>query len=282
MDAYKLCIVVWLLACTGAAQADTTHVDAELAASYDNNLGRAESAHDIFGDNILDFGLTVTRSMLLTPNSGLRFRGGLHLAEHAKYTDLNLVSANIGVSYRVQPVPGYVAPWIEFGAMLTRQSFNNSDIRDGRLLAMEAIAGKRLTDRIGARVGISREQRRADVADVFEWQRHRIYVMADYKLDLNSTLHVSLLRDFGDQVFTTTPNLELREYSKAIAKDPVFGVRRAYRMDAIADALELGVSTPLNSSNTLDIGLRRFHADAVGGHSYDNTELRASWLYRFK
>ncbi|MDO8465027.1 MAG: hypothetical protein Q7S46_07225 [Gallionella sp.] len=282
MDAYKLCLIVMLLACAAPVQADATHIDAELAASHDNNLARAESAHDIFGDNLLDLGLTATHSMLITPNSGLRFRGGLHMVEHARYTDLNMVSANAGISYRIQPAPGYTAPWIELGAMLERYSFHNSAIRDGRLLAMEAIAGKRLTDRIGARIGISHEQRRADNTNVFEWQRRRMYVMADYKLNLNSTLYASLSRDFGDQVFTTTPDLELREYSKAIAIDPVFGARRAYRMEAIANALELGISTPLNSSSTLDIGLRRFHADAIGGHSYDNTGLRASWLYRFK
>lgn len=282
MDAYKLCLVVWLLACAAPVQADTTHFDAELAASHDNNLGRAESGSDIFNDNMLNFGLAVTHNMLLTPNSGLRLRGGMHAVEHARFTDLNLVSANVGVSYRIQPVSGYTAPWIELGAMLERYSFRNSAIRDGRLLALEVIAGQHFTDRIGARIGIGHEQRHADNTNVFEWQRHRMYAMADYKLGLNTTLYASLLRDFGDQVFTTTPDLELREYSKAVAQDPVFGARYAYRVGAISNALELGVSTPLNSSNTVDIGLRRFHADAVGGHSYDHTGLRASWLYRFR
>lgn len=278
----KLYLVVLLLACAGPVQADATHVDVELAAIHDDNLGRAESERDIFSDNILELGLTATRTILLTPNSGLRLRGGLHMAEHAKYTELNLMSANAGASFRIQPVSSYTAPWIELGVMLERQAFRNSDIRDGRVLVMEAIAGKRFTDRIGARAGISREQRWADNAKVFEWQNRRIFAMADYKLGLDSTLYASLSRIFGDQVFTTTPDPEFREYAKAIAKDPVFGARRAYRMGAVSDALELGVSMPVNSSNTLDIGLRRFHSDADGGHIYDNTELRASWLYRFK
>ena len=41
MDAYKLCLAVWLLACAAPVQADATHIDTELAASHDNNLGRA-------------------------------------------------------------------------------------------------------------------------------------------------------------------------------------------------------------------------------------------------
>lgn len=282
MHPNKLCLIILLLACARPAQAGATFVDAELAARHDNNIARGESGNDIFSDNVVDLGLTATHSILLTPNSGLRLTGGAHIAKHAIYTGLDMMSLNAGMSYRTQPVLGYTAPWFELGATLTQQSFNNSDIRDGNLLVLEAIAGKRLTDRIGARIGINREQRWARVAEVYKWQRQRIYIASDYKLNLNSTLYTSLSRDFGDQVFTTTPSLELREYSKAIALDPVFGTRRAYRMGAISDTLELGVSTPLNSFNTLDIGLRRFHANAAAGHSYNDTELRASWLYRFK
>lgn len=278
----KIYLVGLLLACAGASQAASTNIDLELSAWYDDNLSRAESGHDIFSDNLFDMGLKLTHSIVLTPNSGLRFRGGLRLAEHAEYTELNLISANIGASYRIQPVAGYTAPWIELGATLEGLSFRDSDIRDGRLLVTEAIVGKRFTDRIGGRAGIGWEKRWADDTQVFEWQHHRIFAMADYKLGLETTLYASLSRDFGDQVFTATPNLDFSEHAKAIANDPVFGARRAYRLGAISDALEMGVSMPLNSSNTLDVGVRRFHANADGDHTYDDTVLRASWLYRFR
>lgn len=278
----KLYLAGLLLAWAGVSQAASTNVDLELSAWHDDNLSRGESGRDIFSDNVLDIAPTFTHSILLTPNSGLRFRGGLHLAEHAKYTDLNLVAANIGASYRIQPVAGYTSPWIELGARLERESYRDSDIRDGEFLVAEAIVGKRFTDRIGGRAGFGWERRWADDTQVFEWQRHRIFAIADYKLGLETTLYASLSRDFGDQVFTATPNPDFREYAKAIANDPVFGARRAYRLGAISDALELGFSMPLNSSNTLDVGVRRFRADADGGHTYDDTVLRASWLYRFR
>lgn len=278
----KLYILVSLLACAGAAHAASTHIDLDLSARHDNNLSRGESGHDSFSDDVLDIAPTLTHSILLTPNSGVRFRGGLRLAERAKYTELNLVAANIGASYRIQPVAGYSAPWIELGARLERESYRDSDIRSGGLLLAEAIVGKRFTDRIGGRAGFGWERRWADDMQVFEWHRHRIFAMADYKLGLETTLYASLSRDFGDQVFTATPNPNFLKYAKAVANDPVFGARRAYRLDAISAALELGVSMPLNSSNTLDVGVRRFHADADGGHTYDDTVLRASWLYRFR
>jgi len=47
MDIYKLCLIVMLLACAAPVQADATHIDAELAASHDNNLP-ARNRHTIF------------------------------------------------------------------------------------------------------------------------------------------------------------------------------------------------------------------------------------------
>jgi hypothetical protein len=278
----KLCLTMSLMACAGAAQAAATHVDLELSARHDDNLSRAESGRDILSDNVLDLGITATRSMLLTPNSGFRIKGGLRLVEHAEYTDLNQLSANAGISYRIQPVAGYTAPWIELGATLERQSHRNSDIRDGEVLVAEAIIGKRFTDRIGGRAGIGWEKRWADEAGVFEWHRHRIFALADYRVGLDTTLYASVSRDFGDQVFTATPAPAFRRVAKAIADDPAFDTRRAYRLDAVSTTLELGVNMPINTSNVLDLGARHFRAEADGGHTYNDTELRASWLYRFR
>jgi hypothetical protein len=278
----KLCLGIGLLAWASLAAATDTLVDLELAASHDDNLSRAEAERDRFSDNLLDLGLTASRTLMLTPSSGLRLRGGLRLEGHARFTDLDSLTADLGASYRIQPVAGYTAPWIELGVALQRQAYRDSDIRDGGLLAVEAIVGKRFTDRIGGRLGIGREWRRADDAEVFEWQRNRIFAMVDYKLGLASTLYASLSRDFGDQVFTATPTWSYWEYAKAIAPDPVFGQRRAYRIGAISDSLAFGLSLPMNAFSTLDVGLNYFHSDADGGHSYNDTQLRASWLYRFK
>jgi hypothetical protein len=282
MHLNKLCLLTLLMACANAAQAAATHVDLELAIRHDNNLSRAESGRDILSDNVLDLGITATQSILLTPYSGLRIKGGLHLAQHAEYTDLDQLSANAGFSYRIQPVAGYTAPWMELGASLERKNHRNSNIRDGEVLAAEAMVGKRFTDRIGGRIGIGWEKRWADEAEVFEWNRHRIFALADYRAGLDTTIYASVSRDFGDQVFTATPAPSFRTVARAIADDPAFGARRAYRLDAVSTTLELGVSMPVNASNVLDFGARHFRAEADGSHTYNDTELRASWLYRFR
>jgi hypothetical protein len=184
--------------------------------------------------------------------------------------------------YRIQPVSGYTNPWIELGGGYQRQNYRNSKIRDGNIWSVDAILGKRFTDRIGGRIGASEEWRRADNEDVFDWRRHRIFAALDYRLGLNTVLYANVTHNYGDQVFTATPSPDLRAEAKAFADDPVFGARRAYRLGAKANTAEIGLNLPLNGSSTLDFGMRRFNAVTDGGDRYHETELRLSWLYRFK
>lgn len=282
MNRTTLALLAGLLALAGKAEAGVTHVDAELAYRHDNNLSRAESARDIFSDDAVDFGMTLTWSQLLTANSGLRLSGGLRLTEQARHEALNHMNISAGLRYRIQPVAGYTAPWIELGTGYEQQRYRDSEIRDGGVWSGDALVGKRFTDRIGGRVGLSWERRHADESEVFEWQRRHLFASVDYKLGFDSTMYFNLSRDWGDQVFTATPAPTFRRVAKAIVNDPAFGARRAYRMSAVANTAELGLNLPLNAANTLDLGVRHFTADADGGHRYENTELRLSWLYRFK
>lgn len=271
-----------------------THVDVEAALRHDDNIGRGEQSGDVFSDNIADLGLNVAHIMMLSPGSGLRLRGGLHIEQHARFDDLDLLSASIGASYRIQPVAGYTLPWFELGTSVERLSFRNSDIRDGWVNNIQATLGKNFTDRLSGRIGVVREWRNADEegdkrwptaywgGSIFDWQHNKLFAMANYKFGMESTLYATLTRIYGDQVFTAAPNLIAWSKTSAIADDPAFGTRRAYRMGAISDLIELGVNTPLTASTTLDVGARHFYADADSGHEYDSTELRASLLYRFR
>lgn len=278
----KIMMLLVFLCWSALAAGTPTHVDLEVSATRDDNLSRAESSRDSFGDSTVGVGISVMHTIMLTPYSGLKLKGGLRHESHAEYHELDNTSASIGASYRIQPVMTYTAPWIELGGSIERLSFNDSDIRDGRKTEIEAIVGKRFTDRIAAQVGIGREFRSADDMEVFDWQRTRLFAKANYRVGMDSTLYASLSRDIGDQVFTATPNPRFRKFAKAIADDPAFGKRRAYRLDAVSESIELGLSMPVNGSNTLDIGIFRFRADADGDHTYDDTQLRASWLYRFR
>jgi hypothetical protein len=283
MQHIKIFAWLWLaLSWVGQAMADSTHVDAELSVRHDNNVSRAESGQDVFSDTAAGLDLNIAHSMMLTAHSGLQLHGGLHLTQFARFEDLNHVGLQAGVLYRIQPVKAYTAPWFDVSANWQRQTFQNSDIREGDLLSLELGAGQRLTDRLRLRAGYGWERRFADDNEVFEWRRRTARIGADFKISTALTLYGTVSRTRGDQVFTATPAPAFLTAAKDIVDDPVFGARRAYRLGAQADLLELGGSYSLNSSHTLDVGLRRFNIEADAGHSYEGTEVRASWLYRFQ
>jgi hypothetical protein len=264
------------------ALADAPHIDVELSARHDNNVSRAEDELDIKSDNILALDISASRSLMIHPNSGMLLRAAAGFAEFQHYDDISHLDLGVGALYRIQPVIAYTAPWFEAGMGLQRQNFMGSDIRDGNVLMLDFGVGKRITDLLRVRGGTGWERRYADDNEVFDWRRLKVFVAADFKFSPNITFYTNMIRTYGDQVFTATPTPAFLNAAKAIIDDPAFGARRAYRLNAVADVLELGSSFSMSPKTTLDIGLRVFQIDASGNHSYDGAELRMSWLYRFQ
>lgn len=256
-------------------------MDTELSVRHNNNVSRAEADRDVFSDTVAGLDLNIAHSMMLTAHSGLQLRGGLSLSQFARFDALSHLDLQAGMLYRVQPVKAYTAPWFDVALGWQRQAFQNSTIREGDLLSLDLGVGQRLTDRLRLRAGYGWERRFADDNVVFEWHRRTARMSADFKISTALTLYGLVSRTNGDQVFTATPAPVFRQAAKAIVDDPVFGTRRAYRLGAQADVLELGGSYSMNASHTLDAGLRHFEIEADGNHSYKSTEIRASWLYRF-
>lgn len=257
-------------------------VDAELSATHDSNVSRAASSADIKSDNILTAGVTARQAYMLSPFSGVLLRGGVQLAEFAHYDELSQFAVNGSVMYRFQPVVGYSTPVFDVEATLERLMFRDSDIRDGTTLQTSISASSRITDRIRLRGGAGLERRWADDGDVYQWLRDKLFVAVDYRLTDRATVYLNLARVDGDQVFTSSPALTFLNAAKAVADDPVFGARRAYRLGARADQLEVGLSIPLAADQTLDIGASYSDIDAESGKRYQDSQLRASWLYRFR
>ena len=282
MHRTKSWLFIGLLGISCQAAAGVTQIDLDLGYHFDDNLNRGEEERDRLSDQSLEAGIRASYNQMLSPNSGLRLMGSLRLVEQARYDELSQIAAGVGLRYRIQPVAGYTAPWIQLATGYEYLQYRDSEIRDGELMNAELMVGKRFTDRLGGRAGYHREWRDARDGDVFEWQRRTLFVGLDYRLQNAATVYFDVSRLHGDLVFTATPDPRYRREAKAIADDPAFGARRAYRMEASANQLDLGFNLPLGASSALDLGVRYFDADAEGGRSYDNVELRAGWLYRFK
>lgn len=271
-----------MLALFNVCHATNLLIDAELSATHDNNVSRATSSADIKSDNILAVGVTARQAYRVNSSSGVLLRGGVVLAELAQYDELSQIAVSGSVIYRLQPVVGYSTPVFDIETSLERTMFRDSDIRDGTIVQASFAASSRITDRIRLRSGVGLERRWADEGDVYQWQRGKLFFSADYKPTDRSTIYINLTRLYGDQVFTTSPSLDFRNVAKAVADDPVFGTRRAYRLGARADQLEAGLSIPLSTDQTLDIGASYSNIDADSGRRYQDGQFRASWLYRFR
>jgi hypothetical protein len=263
------------------AQAAGTVVDAELSATRDDNVARGKSATDVKSDNIVGLNVDLQHAWLVNAYSGILLRGNVRYDEYQHFAGLSHITANAGITYRFQPVVGYSTPIFDISTAVERSVFRDSAIRDGTALQADAAVSSRVTDRIRLRGGLGVERRWADKDSVFEWLHNRMYVGGDYRFGAKATLYANVSRIDGDQAVSSSPDPGLFSESKAVASDPVLGARRAYRIDATAYVLEFGDSIVISADTTLDVGLRHLSISS-DDDGYDGTELRVSWLYRFK
>jgi hypothetical protein len=271
----------------GTAHADATHLGMEAAIAHESNIGRSEYSENVQEDISLHLGANISRSMRITANSGLVARAGIQLAEQAHYDDLSLFSASAGARYRIQPLPGFTAPWIDISLGAERLEYRDSDIRDGWISNLGLGIGKYFTDKLRMTAGWMAERRHAEDSRVYDLRNHGWHLGADFQLTPQGSIYAKAARIFGDQVSSSpqsslsglplhysaqTPDVALSEHGES---------RNAYRFDAVTNTFELGYNHAISGNTALDISARYFDADAKGGHTYHGYSARAGLLYRF-
>lgn len=285
-------LAIGLLAgCCGLASiahADTTYVAAEATVNHESNLGHAEHQSDIQDDSSFTVGANVGHGILLSPNSGLSLSANARLTEQAQYDDLSRIEIGVRARYRIQPVSGFTAPWIDLTFGVDRLEYRDSEIRDGWLGDFAITVGKHFTDQLQAYGGWSAQRRYAEEGDVFDLRNQKLSLSAEYKPADKLTLYASAAHIFGDQVSTASvPPIgkPLLGDAKAIADDTALEdhgeSRKAYRIDASTNTFELGLNYALRGDAALDVSVLQFDSNADGGHGYDGFIARAGLLYQF-
>ncbi len=272
----------------GVAHADTTYVVSEATASYESNLGHAEHKSDIQDDASFTVGANANHSIRISHNSGLVLSANARHTEQAQYDDLSQIELGARARYRIQPISGFTAPWVELAVGAKRLEHRDSEIRDGWLGDFSVAVGKHFTDQLQVYGGWSLQRRHAEQSDVFELHNQQISLSADYKPTGKLTIYASAARIFGDQVSTASvPSIgeSLTDTAKAIVDDTALeksgDSRKAYRIGAVTDTFELGLNYALRGDTALDVSVLQFNTDADGVHSYDGLTARAGLLYRF-
>ncbi len=263
------------------ALAGSQQLDTNLTLQHTSNVGLAEGSKDIFSDNVVSVSTLLSQDYRPNPLSSLKLKAKVQHDEFARFNDLSHTIVGLGAQYKIQPVIGYYQPWMSLGLSAEQHFFRNSDIREGSLYVLDMSLHKRLGEQLVSQVGLAYERRFADENDVFEWVRNRVFIAGQYQWQSDLSLQARYQYQRGDQVFVATKSPTFKNVAEAIADDATFGARRAYRLNAHANDVSLGLIYKYDSFNKLVVELQYAKIGATGNHQYDVTQTFLSWLHRF-
>lgn len=255
---------------------------------YEDNVGRAQQAADIISDQMITTFGSASFNVQLGERSGVTFKALAEYVKHDKLSGLDHYNLGLSANLRLKPNLAYTAPWFSLGAKLTKADYLDSQLRDGYLFDLEAMVGKRFTDRILAKAGIGYSNRTADQDNSpFDHENRRLFAGLDYHYK-KLTFYGQYTYQDGPVVSTSGPNpymgnyYQIRQYDDAIGYDANGKRRYAYRIDADTRITDLGVNYAISRSTALDLMLRQVESEAGGNNRYDNFSAHAGLFFRFK
>ena len=285
-----VCATLSLAALAALAQPMRFGVDAEL--ERDDNVPRGLLEEDRRSDTIASLGASAVHSTALGPRSGLVLRGDARYAHFADFQDISALTLGGSASYRVQPVVGFSAPWIEMLADVRWLRHGDSDLRDGSIASLTASVGSHLTDRVRVSAGAGASERSGGEPGLYDLSTTRVFATLDYRAGIGTTLYGRVARIAGDHVFTAidpTSQGYLADIYDVRAADPALAsgfngtAPLAYRLEATSTVYDLGLNYPLGGTQAIDVSFTYYSAKPeLDYREYDGTQFRISYLYRFQ
>lgn len=264
-----------------------SYKDIGLTLKYDDNLSRAQQKSDITEDFITQFSAAYSKQTIINQNSLLRAKVQANFSRYDQYKDLNRLSLDGNLSYIYQPSTGYGKPWYEATVSLGAEEHRNSDIRDSVNLGLGAIAAKRFSRNILARIGYYYDQRFSE-EKVFDTESHSLQTDGEYQLFKGINLYSAYRISVGDVVSTATPNQTIIAAAESVAPDDVFTLglgpmcmnrRCAYRLDALTHQFTLGLNIQIADQLVFDVASKYHNTNAEGDNEYEGMIHQASvWL----
>ena len=241
-------------------------------------------------DNIAVVEGSMTRSLMLSGQSGLLLRAAARYSHFTDVKDISNLALSGRAAWRYQPRPEFGALWYQVvgEAQLLRHA--DSELRDGSILGAEASAGRYVTDRTRLAAGIGFDKRSGGgTAGLYDLTTMRLFGTADVRVGVRNTLYARLAHQTGDHVFSAGSVTGLSgvwEDDPALRQPLGLAVANAYRVDATTMIFEVGFNYPLSSAGGLDFSVARYDTK-VGegpyeGNKYGATQIRATYLHRFQ
>jgi len=278
-----------LLAAPAALAAEGWRYGASAELVHDDNATRG-----LFdgkkSDNIVSVKGSASRSFLLGEKSGALLRASARYAHFADVKDVSHLALAGRAAWRYQPSLEFGATWLELAGEAQVLRHADSELRDGNLVSAEASAGRWLTDRTRVSGGLGYDKRSGGgTAGLYDLTQNRLWGTLDLRVGVRNTLYGRLTRIGGDHVFSSGSTSGLSgiwEDDPALRAPLGLAVANAYQVDATTFVYEVGFNYPIGSAQALDITLTRFDAKVqegpADGREYGATQLRATFLYRFR
>lgn len=299
LGALSACGLMILLVIPGSgrtAEAESDwFLDAEVAAAYDDNVGRAQRQRDIVNDKPLFGSLGLAYNREFASEKAMTLRGFLEAEKFSEVADLSRIAAGGQFIYRWQNVLGFSAPFYQFNTSVKFEEYEFKQ-RDSTILRSQFIASKRVTDRILATSGLEYTYRDSSGL-VFDQQQSRWFVNADYSSRSGWAVYGTYSFIHGDTWSTSqaifcnglaAPDIfGLVSWAEAIEQDDAFnkaycGTWVSYRLDASTNMLVAGVNKGIGHSMAFDFSVTRVFVNGAGTNEYDRTIVNASLLMRFQ
>jgi hypothetical protein len=259
-------------------------LDATAALAHDDNLNNALESDNRKADSALTATLRAGIYEQLGASTGLTLNLLAEQAAYLRYTGLTNLGAGASARLRHKFWLGSDAPW----AMLSAQALHRNyhyDYRDGWQYDAGVSFGKLLTPRWSVQGSVRYDRFTADhlqapvlpgistaAYDVSGWS---LGAQAGYSLTPSDVLSAAYTFRNGTVTAVTPPDLEILEYSSAVARDPVFGTSPrmvAYRFPGKTDVFALAWSHALgtNAAVALSYAYRRTRGAGDLGEYYSN------------
>ena len=271
-----------LLLMTGGASAQSITFDARAGFTYDDNVNRTERNRLTEGDGIWSFGGDAGYRRALGANHGVIAKIGLETDVHTDFGDLDALRANSSLTWLIQPVAGFNAPWIAFSAGFLLAEYAASDIRDGSEARVGLELGQRFTDRIAARLGYTIRDRDASKAAVYELHTGSLHAIGEYTVNNRIGAYLKYAFTHGDVVTGSPRTAKLLAVRRVVARDRVFGPNNvAWRLHGETHELRLGSKISLSKLTAVDISAQHSVTEADGDNQWNVWNLSVALNHRF-
>jgi len=266
--------------------------------SHENNIGRAELNRDIFSDNIISYFSSVNYLHQLNNHSGFLFKGTAQWFDYNKYTKLDNLLLDVGVTYRYKPNLHYTAPWYSLNLKVSEAIYDTSELRDNYAFSAEAVTGKRITDRVMVKIGLAYKNQSARTNKkgllgntLYDIDYTKIFFTADYFYK-QFIYYSQYTFQKGDVVSNAeTPTRKIILASKAIQKDDALGLDSnsddsygsyGYRLNAKTQRLDFGINYAFDRVSAVDLSIQFIDVQGKGNNNYKNYIANFGYFYRFK